>query len=75
LMSSSLGSQTNITAAAGSAAQWCAVRDISFSGSPLATDSLDLGNNSGITITPPGSGGGAVYPRAGLQAIGEGLSR
>ena len=29
-----------------------------FTGSPAATNSFDLGNNSGITIIGPGGGGG-----------------
>lgn len=53
----SLGSTATIAATAGSTAQYCAFRDITVTGSTLAaTNSFDLGNNSGITIGPPGGG-------------------
>jgi hypothetical protein len=44
---------------------WCAFRDMAFSGGGTfsATNSFDLGENSGITITGPvvgGSSGGRV---------------
>lgn len=34
-----------------------AIRDLDFTGSPSATSSFDLGNNSGIVITGPPTGG------------------
>lgn len=52
------GSSGTINVAAGSLAQWCAFRDVTFTGSPSASSSFDLGNNSGITITAPSVGGG-----------------
>lgn len=36
-----------------------AIRDFTFTGSPTATSSFDLGHNSGITITAPATGGGS----------------
>ena len=47
-----------VAAAAASTASWCAFRDMTFTGSPVASNSFDLLHNSGITITPPSSGGG-----------------
>ena len=58
IVSASIGTASSIAATAGSTALGTSFRDINFtSGTPVATDSFDLGNNSGITITPPGSGG------------------
>lgn len=68
------GSTATIAATASSIVAWAAFRDMTFTGSPTASNSLDLGNNSGITITPP-STSGTVLPRSGLQAISEGISR
>lgn len=45
-----------IAAAASSVASWCAFRSITFTGSPSATNSFDLGQATGITITPPSGG-------------------
>lgn len=44
-------------------ATYAAFRGMAFTGSPSATDSFNLGNNSGITITAPSSGGGAAPAR------------
>lgn len=38
---------------------WSAIRDIGFTGSPTATNSFNLGNTSGITITAPSATGSA----------------
>lgn len=62
----SLSSDALITATLAlttSSIAWSAIRDLTFTGSPTATNSFDLGNNSGITITSPvasGSGGGVI---------------
>lgn len=52
-----LGTDTVSTSAAlaltTSALAWCAIRDLDFTGSPVATNSFNLGGNSGITINPP----------------------
>lgn len=49
---------------------WAGFADSNFAGAGThtATNSLDLGNNTGITITAPGTS----LPRTGLQAIEEG---
>lgn len=47
-----------VAVAGGSGISWAGFSDMTFTGSPIATNSFNLGNNSGITITPP-SGGGA----------------
>lgn len=57
--SDNIGTSTTITVGASSAIAWAAFRDLTFSGSPVATNSFDLGNNSGITVTPPSVGGGS----------------
>jgi hypothetical protein len=62
--SSTISSANNGTLA------WCGVRDLTFAGGGTftATNSFDLGHNSGITITAPsagGSGGGAVFGAVG----------
>jgi hypothetical protein len=62
-ISSQIGTIAIIAATAGSTAAWASFRDMTFTGSPAASNSFDLGNNSGITITAPiaaGSGGGGV---------------
>ena len=42
-------------------ASWTSFREMAFSGSGLnATNSFDLGTNSGFTITPPSTGGGTT---------------
>lgn len=35
---------------------WCSIRDVAFTGSPTATNSFDLGNVSGISISAPTGG-------------------
>ncbi len=49
---------------------WCGLRDMAFTGGGAftATNSFDLGNNTGITITAPsaGSGGGSKIIGGGL---------
>lgn len=56
IVSSSAATVSTVAAAAGSTMQWCAFRAMTFSGSPVALSSFDLGNNTGVTITPPGGG-------------------
>lgn len=62
LTSTAAGSALSIAAAGSSTAAWTAFRDITFTGSPTASNSFDLGGNSGITITAP-SGGAAAAAR------------
>lgn len=41
--------------------QWASIKDMDFTGSgstPVASNSFNIGNNVGITITAPGAGGG-----------------
>ncbi len=47
------GGLPTINVAANSVAAWCAFRDVGFTGSPVAHNSFDLGNVSGITINAP----------------------
>jgi hypothetical protein len=54
--SSSIGSNANIAAAASSGGQWCGLRDITCTGSPVFTNSFNLGGTSGSTITAPSTG-------------------
>lgn len=50
-----------IAAAANSTMQWAAIYRLTFTGNtPIATNSFDLRSNSGVTITPPASGGGGA---------------
>ena len=63
LSSDTLASSAPVALAASSTASWTAFRDLTFTGSPTASNSLDLGNVSGITITAPpivGGGGGVI---------------
>lgn len=63
LTSTSLSTQGAFESASGSHTMtWVGIRGLVFSGgaSFAATNSLNLGRNSGITITPPSVGGGAV---------------
>lgn len=56
-----VGTFGTISTASGTATcAWCAFRDIHFTGGATftASNSLNLGDNSGITITPPSAGGG-----------------
>lgn len=53
--------QATITTVSGTAVcTWCAVREMTFTGGAtfIATNSFDLGRNSGITITAPAGGAG-----------------
>ena len=60
IITSSNNSTSSMALASGSTAQWCGIRGLSVTGSTLtATNSFNLGNNIGITITSP-SGGGVV---------------
>ncbi len=60
LAAATTGTAATIAAAASSTASWVAFRDMTFTGSPTATDSFNLLNNSGITITPPGGAGSSI---------------
>lgn len=63
LMSSSLSAAATLNTASGSTVTWGALRRMTFTGTaPTVTNSLDLGNNTGVTISPPsgGSGGGRI---------------
>lgn len=60
IQSASLPSQATIAVAANSTITWTALRDMAFTGSPLATSSYNLGNNSGITITGPVATGSGI---------------
>ena len=53
------GAVGSVALAAGSTMAYAAINAIAFTGSPIAINSLNLGQNTGITITGPGSGGGA----------------
>ncbi len=62
----SLNTLATISVATGSPTMsWAAIREIAFTGGATftATNSFNLGHNTGITITPPSSagGGGSVY--------------
>lgn len=57
VLSNSVGIQRALTVTTMSST-WASFRDISSSGS--STNSFDLGDNSGITITAPSGGGGPV---------------
>ncbi len=63
--SSAAGTAATIAAAASSTAAWTAFHDMTFTGSPTASNSFNLGgHNSGITITAPTGGaaaGGGIY--------------
>lgn len=71
IASSTQNTSATIAAAASSTAAWAAFRDMTFTGSPSASNSFDLGHNSGITITAPSasSGGGIrIAGHGGLAA-------
>lgn len=66
LYSDTLGTTGTVSSANNGTFTWTTFRDLTFSGGGTfsATNSIDLGRNSGITITAPsagGSGGGSVY--------------
>jgi hypothetical protein len=58
IVSNSFSTAATIAAAASSTASWTAFRDVTFTGSPTASNSFNLGDTSGITITAPSGGGG-----------------
>lgn len=57
---------TTIAHAAAMSLDWCVLRQMAFTGAgaKTATNSLDMGNNSGITITNPSVGGGTGASRS-----------
>lgn len=58
LQSDNPNASATIAAAANSTIQWAGIRRLTFTGNtPVATNSFDLRSNSGVTITPPSSGG------------------
>lgn len=60
LDSLSSGGGASIIASGGGSIQYASIRDMSFSGGTVtATNSFDLGNNTGITISGPSTGGGS----------------
>lgn len=67
LLCTSTGGSATLAVAAGSTIAWAGIEDMTFTGSPTATNSFNLGNNSGITITGP-SGGGGGGSGAGFSA-------
>lgn len=60
LLSDSNGTTATISSSTSKAFAWATFRDITFTGAGTftATNSIDLGHNSGVTITAPASGGG-----------------
>lgn len=54
LVRSSGNNAAATVAVTGATISWAALSYLTFTGSPSATNSLDLGGNSGITITVPG---------------------
>lgn len=61
IASDSSNASATIAAAAGSAIQWAGIRRMAFTGNTvIATNSLDLRSNSGVTITPPSTSGGGA---------------
>lgn len=52
---------STIAAPANSSIQWAGIRRLTFTGNTvLAPNSFDLRSNSGVTITPPSSGGNGI---------------
>lgn len=47
-----------VAVAGGSTINWAAIKALAFTGAPIASNSLDLRGNSGITINAPVVGGG-----------------
>lgn len=66
IASDGAGSSATISSANNTTLQWAGIRDVTFTGGGTfaATSSFNLGNNSGITITAPSSGGGISRARA-----------
>lgn len=55
-----VGTQGSMGIPSSQTASWCAFRDVAFTGNTLtASNSFNLGNNSGVTITAPSGGGGS----------------
>lgn len=50
----------NLSIPAGSTLAWCGIRGTTFSGAATASNSLNFGGNTGVTITPPSVGGGGA---------------
>jgi hypothetical protein len=64
IFSSTIGAQRTISVASGACSiSGAAIQDIAFTGGATfaATDSYDLGHNSGITITPPNTKPRTIY--------------
>ncbi len=51
------GTAGSVALAAGSTMNWATFNTMTFTGSPVASNSFNLGRNTGITINPPGGGG------------------
>lgn len=69
LLSTTLGTQAPLTITSGTQSlSWAALRDINCTGGATftASNSSDLGNNSGITITAPVTGASRARSYAGL---------
>lgn len=65
LDSTSSSGPANIVASGGGSIQYASLRDLAFTtGTVTATNSFNLGNNSGITITGPSGGGGTKFSAA-----------
>lgn len=62
LQANSFGLVGTISSGSAFTCTWCAISTLTFSGAGTgtATNSLDLGHNSGWTITPPVVGGGHI---------------
>jgi hypothetical protein len=58
IVTNSNNGTSSIAFAASSTMQYCAFRGITATGSPIATNSFNLINNTGISITGPSAGGG-----------------
>lgn len=58
--SNTTGTRATVSSANNGTFSWCAFKDMAFAGGGTfaATSSFDLGDNTGITITAPASGGG-----------------
>jgi hypothetical protein len=70
ITSNAPGTAATLSVASGTQTfDWCALRDLTFSGGATfaATNSFDLRGNSGITITPPAGGGSTGYPASRKQ--------
>jgi hypothetical protein len=68
--SASVGSQATVSSSNNASLSWAVFRDLAFTGGGTftATNSLNMADNSGITITAPSTGGGG-----GSHIIGGGL--